>query len=468
MLTFLGVIIMLAAFGLLILKSHLREKDEIIGERMGQQVVKQAHPAALVAFAKKGWLLVFFGLILAMQSQVWFYARQGHQYHVLTPTGQKYMVASTGIKFIMPFSKIQEWQKYIDVKTVAEGESTDGIEGVIRGGIPVRFIDQVTGTVSLSGRFQIPSSEENFLALVEEFRDQPNLVNNTLIPTVREQVINTGYMYAAQDYVSGSAADFRTTLDEQLKDGGYSVEKKEIFETTFLSVNIKQDGDRQIKDIRTTYEVIKREDINGKPIRVAHDINKNNIDVSQVIVDAVALEQKFKERLEAQRDISAQKRIEIEKIETAKAAQQRIVAEGERDKAAERVTKEKEQVAALIAIETMKKQEVTKKELAKIALETEKLNSQALKVKKDAEAYANKKLVQAGLTPQEQAQIYKDTQIGVAQALAGPNGITLPQMYMSGQGNGKSQNSSNDMLMQIMTMMMAQQSMDKVGKPSGK
>lgn len=435
--TVLGIILaVLGVLAYLLSSVVVKERKEIGEDRLGRkQYEEPTHPILqAIATKRNGVIMIFFGLFFAVQSMFWFYAEQGLQYHILTPTGQKYVVSTTGVKFIVPFSKIQAWQKFIDVKTVSDGEPTEGIEGVIQGGIPIRFIDQVTGFVSISGRFQIPDDEASFLALVEEFRDQSNLVNNTLIPTVREQVINTGYMYSAQDYVSGSAADFRTTLDEQLKDGGYSVEKREMQDTTFLDVNIKQDGDRQIKDIRTTYEVIKRIGKDGKPIRVEHDINKNNIQVSQVIVDEVVLEQKFKERLEAQRDISAQKRIEIEKIETAKAAQQRIVAEGERDKAAERVTKEKEQVAALIAIETQKKQEVTKKELAEIALETEKLQAEALRVKKDAEAYANRKLVQAGLTPQEliqaEIQMNKDKweQIGK---------LKLPESVITGAGGGR-------------------------------
>ena len=125
------------------------------------------------------------------------------------------------------------------------------------------------------------------------------------------------------------------------------------------------------------------------------------------------------------------------------------------DVTSEQVTQELAQVKTLIAIETKKKEEVTKKELAAIALETQKLNSQALRVKKDAEAYANKKLVNAGLTPQEEAQIIKETKIGVAKAFAGPTGLQLPSTYFSGGGTSGNAGGSNDMLSQIMTMMLA-------------
>ena len=169
-----------------------------------------------------------------------------------------------------------------------------------------------------------------------------------------------------------------------------------------------------------------------------HDITKNNIIVSQVIVDQVVLEDKFRKKLEDSRDISAQKSIELQKIETAKAAQQRIVAEGERDKAAEKVEQELAQVKALIAIETSLKKEETNKQLSKIKVETAELDAKALKVKKDAEAYANRKLVQAGLTPQERAEWEYKTRVDMMKALSGENGITLPTTVFQGESGGKS------------------------------
>ena len=410
---------------------------------------------------KTNLILIGVGILFLLNNSFMFYAKPGHQYFIVSPTGHKSAVFQSGIKFIVPLSRVQEWQKFIDIKAIEENESRSGIEGIIRNGVPIRFIDQVTAEVKLSVRMQMPIDEPSFIRLAEEFRDPANLTSNTLVPTVKEQVINTGYMFAAQDYISGAAADFRQTLDEQLKNGGYSVEKKEHYDTLFSPIQ-QESTERVIKEIRTRYEVNKRVDVNGNPVRVPHDITKNNIIVTQVIVDQINLEDAFKRRLEAQRDISAQKRIEMEKIETAKAEQQRIVAEGERDKAAERVNQEKEQVKKLIEIETRLKQEETNKKLAQIQLETEKLQSAAVKVAAEAESYKNAKLVSAGLTPQERAVWEYKTRVGIAEKLAGPEGIKLPTMYMGGSNGGSGKN--QDALQQILQMMMAQQMMNKNGK----
>lgn len=419
---FFGILFIIIGIALIFLKSRVSEFKKV------PRLITSSLPVI-------GFAMVLFSL-------TYFYARPGHKYYIASPFGTEHVVSTPGIKFVIPFSRIQEWEKWADIKTIpldAEGnltQSDEGIEGVIRGGIPIRFIDQVTADVYVSCRIQMPEDDNSFIQLVKEFRHPQNLINNTLIPTIREQVTNTGYMFAAQNYISGSAADFRMTIDDQLKNGGFSVEKQEIFDTVFT--NIQVEGDRQIKEVKTKYKVNKRLK-NGVPERVEHDITKNNVDVVQVIVDDVVLEPAFKKRLEKQRDIASQKRVEMEAIELAKITQQKIVAEGERDKAQEKVKQELAQVNTLIAIETDKKKEVTKKELAEIALETAKLESKRRKVLADAKQYELQKA--DGLSEEAKYIIDKEVeaQIGVAKALAGADGLKLPQYYLSGSEGSSAQ-----------------------------
>lgn len=435
---FVGIILLSIGVTAMLLHQKLRTEDEVVSTRYGEERLL-AHPRILSMWKsrKARRIVTIMGAIMLITPAFFMYAKPGHQYYLVSPTGSKSAVFNSGYHPIVPFTRIQEWEKFADIKVINEGESTDGIEGVIQGGIPIRFIDQVKATAKVSVRMQLPSDEPSFIALAEEFRHPENLVRNTLVPTVREQVINTGYMFAAQDYISGSASDFRQTLDDQLKNGGFSVEKKEYIDTNYVNTDIQETNQRKIREITTRYEVEIRKK-NGIPIRVQHDITKNNVIVSQVIVDAITLEEAFQKRLEKQRDIASQKRIEMEAVEAAKIAQQKIIAEGERDKAAERVSKEREQIQKLIAIETQVKEEESKRQLAEIALKTAKLQADAKRVTADADAYQNSKLVQAGLTPQERAQIEKDIAIGVASQL---KDLSLPQTVIIGGTGGKDQGS---------------------------
>lgn len=418
MTTFLGFLVLIAGVIAMII-SKLEKLDKI---PVWLRDVKKTHGTVLIAI----------GVTLMLLKSLFFFADRGFNYLLVSPTGKMSAVMEQGIKW-RGFAKIDKWQKYIDVKVVSDETESDikELEGVMQP-IPVRFIDQVTANGHVSLRFQLPSDTPSFIGLAVKYRTMSNLVNNTIIPTVREQLINTGYMFAAQNYISGEAQSFRQTFEEQLKNGTYAVNKLEVKDTIYNMIDMATES-REIKEIQTSYKVEKILE-NGIPKRIPHELYENNIIVSQVIVDKIDLEATFKQRLEAQRDESAKRQLEQQMIETAKAEQQRIVAQGERDKAAERVTQEKEQVKALIAIETKLKQEETNKKLAAIALETERLNAQKVKVTADAEAYEISKKVHAGITPEVKLQMELDRDVKVAAEIAK---IKFPETMIIG-GSGKS------------------------------
>lgn len=434
----LGILIALFAIAMLLIYPQLPKKDETkqvptgYNNRMVEKIVRRkAHPVLLAFNSKISIVTFLLGVFIAIAPYLFFFADRGFNYLLVSPTGNMSAVMEQGIKW-RGFAKIDEWQKFIDVKVIGEGVEVDEdeIEGVMKP-VSIRFIDQVTANGYISTRFELPRDEESFIKLAVKYRTMSNLVNNTIIPTVKEMLVNTGYMFAAQNYISGEAQNFRQTFEEQLRDGAYAVEKIEYRDTIFDGEISKTKKARRIKEIQTRYEVNKIE-FNGVPKRIPHELSENNIIVSQVIVDKIDLEGAFKQRLEKQRDESAKRQLEQQKIETAKAAQQRIIAEGERDKAAERVTQEKEQVKALIAIETKLKQESTNKELAAIALETEKLNAQKVRVTADAAAYEIRQKVHAGITPEKELQMRLDADVRKAAELAK---IKFPQTMIIGGDN---------------------------------
>lgn len=431
----LGVIAILIALGLFVFKLLVGNDEKTPG------FIKKWD-------WKKSLVVVGFGAFMLLIPYLFFFADRGHSYLLVSPTGKMSAVMEQGIKW-RGLAKIDKWQKYIDVKVVsAETESDEKeLEGVMKP-VPIRFIDQVTANGHVSLRFQLPEDKPSFIKLAVKYRTMSNLVNNTIIPTVREQLINTGYMFAAQNYISGEAQNFRQTFEEQLENGTYAVKKLEYKDTIYSDIEAKNTS-RKIKEIQTRYEVVKIF-YNGVPKRIPHELSENNVLVSQVIIDKIDLEPTFKQRLEKQRDESALRQLEQQKIETAKAAQQRIIAEGERDKAAERVAQEKEQVKALIAIETKLKQESTNRDLAAIALETERLKADQKRVKADAEAYEIKKKVNAGITPETELQMRLNAQVAMMGELSKTK---WPTYYLTG-GDGKG---SGSPLETLVTAAMAKQ-----------
>jgi len=443
MITFISVLLIIFVTVMLFVYPALRQED---GEpnRFGE--VRRKSPGFLLMWNGKNRLRLFLvALALIVVDLSTKFAREGHQYYVLTPTGHRYAITTPGFKIIVPFSKVDEWSKYMEVKAVKLdsagniAEDISGIEGVIPGGVKVMFIDRATADVFISARFEIPNDEDSFIKLVETYKTPQNLVNNTLLQTITEQLTNITFMYSADDYVSGGATDYKLTVEDALKNGGYVVRREEVMDTLFtpevLTVDSLVSKPRQIQEIRKFTKNSKVIE-NGIPKRVQHEINANKVLTAQVIVSDVILEKSFTDKLKQQRDISAEKIIEIQKIETARAAQQRIIAEGERDKAAERVNQEKAQVSKLINIETQVKEEESKRQLAEIAVQTAELEAKATLTRERAQAEANRMKVSAGLTPQERAEYEYKTAIGVAAEL---KNLKLPEIYIQGaNGSGGS------------------------------
>ncbi|MDG1262138.1 MAG: hypothetical protein P8O05_10290 [Flavobacteriales bacterium] len=114
-------------------------------------------------------------------------------------------------------------------------------------------------------------------------------------------------------------------------------------------------------------------------------------------------------------------------------ATQKAIQKGEREKAEERARLEKMQIKETIAAETKAKAAVYIVEEEKLNLEAEQLRAARKKVAADASYYENSKLVAAGLSPQDRAQIDKEVAIGVAQAISA---LTLPEVYISGEQKG--------------------------------
>lgn len=216
----------------------------------------------------------------------------------------------------------------------------------------------------------------------------------------------------------------------ELKGGAYQVIKEEYKDTIYS--NILDSASRGIKEINTSYKV-RKVTKGGIPVRVPHEITENNILVSQVIVQDVDPEPKFKERLEKQRDESAKRQLAQQQTETAKAEQFRILAQGENDKSSERVQQEKEQITKIIQQETQRRIEEEKKKIAEIALSTAIIEAKRIKELADAKAYENTKLVAAGLTPQERAKLELDKEIA---KWDGISKIKFPEQYFGGVGSG--------------------------------
>lgn len=393
------------------------------------------------------------GIVLVTLSGALFYAEAGYQYMVQYPTGKQVHVSKPGYNLklwgdVLPFKNIITVRLTEDVDENSE-TATAGDNSV-----RVLFNDGVRAKISQSTRFKMPTNSDNFIKMARDFRTEANLITNSLIPISKEVIVNSARELGAQKYISGGGGVFENSIYEQMQNGIVMLTVKE--ETKIKeeeTINPDTGEKRTIKSKPVIVTTIARKlNKDGSIKRKTHALVQYGIGVTQSTVEEVNFEPKFKKMIEQQRDATARANIEKQKAKEAEYAQKRIVAVGEKDKAAERAKMEKEQVTSLITAETAKKKEEFARDQAKIALETAEIEAKNVIVRAKADADARKLKMMADGALSLKLDTLKEMNKDWAEAMA--NNRMVPEIVVGG-GGGKTPSSTD--FMQLMTAMSAKQ-----------
>jgi hypothetical protein len=215
-----------------------------------------------------------------------------------------------------------------------------------------------------------------------------------MMPTIREVLRNSARMISAQEYIMGKGGIFEQAVSDQMQNGIYELEIRTYRDTSRASF-LTSDQRSVENNIVVRNDVLKILDKSGAPIRKSSDFIKYGIEVSQVVVDNVDPEQKFKDLLDQQRDAAGKANVARQEAQRAQYEKEKIIAQGESKKAETRVAKEVEQLNILVAAETEMKQAQTNIQTNKFALEAAELAAKATKVTADAEAYQRERMMKA-------------------------------------------------------------------------
>jgi regulator of protease activity HflC (stomatin/prohibitin superfamily) len=299
--------------------------------------------------------------------------------------------------------------------------------------------------------------EDVFLNMADRNRSEAKLIHGRVLPNINAALKNTCKLMDAQDYISGQASDFDRYFRDQLENGMYLVEEyyeedngpEIIGDTTSIrKIDIEQKTSKR-KKFR-----IKR-DAQGNIMRdeSANTMRQYGVKVYQAQVTNIDWEDSFDERLDLQKNEVAQTQLEKQQAEREYYRAKKEVAAGEAEKAKERARLEKEQIQKTIEAETRAK--VAEQDLIaeRKRYEVEKFKAKSKEVAADAQAYENRKLVSAGLTPQEKAEWEYRTAVEVAKQL---KELKLPGTYIQGQSGGK----GNGLLETLIGAELAKQMLD--------
>lgn len=309
--------------------------------------------------------LIATGIVLIAMTGAFFYAEAGYQYMVQYPTGAQVHITKPGWNVKM-WGDVLPFKKIITVRLTEEIDKESETASVEDNSVKVLFNDGVRAKISHSTRFRLPTDRNSFLKMVRDYRTEENLVTSSLVPVAREVIRNSARELGAQKYISGGGGVLENNIYDQMQNGIVLLSvKEETVTPTEESIN-PETGKKRIINLKPVIvtSVNRRTKKDGTLLRKQHPIKQYNIKVTQSTVEDVNFEPKFKEMIEQQRDAAAKANVEKQLAKQAEYAQKRIVAEGEKEKAAQRAKMEQEQVSKLIAAETAKKEEEFRREQA--------------------------------------------------------------------------------------------------------
>ncbi len=382
------------------------------------------------------------GLILSVISGMFFYAEPGTAYAVQYPWGTQKAVFKQGIHTKM-WGRLIPIQFEMPVKyVIGDSKGNLGEQSEYAHVDKARhweFNDAVKGKIATSIVISINTSDaQQFLSVADRNKSEENLIRSRIIPNIDQSIKNTCKLMAAQDYISGQAADFDRFFQDQLENGMYVLEEYSFDEDPEVigdSTTVRTVTNR--KSRQKSYRV--KKDADGNMVRVnGNSLKSYGLTVVQAVVNEIDWEPTFDERLTLQKEEVAQTQLEKQQAEREYYRAQKEKAKGEAEKAKERARLEKEQIQQTIAAETEAKVAGFNLIKEKKQFEVEQYKAKSKKVAAEAQYYENAKLVSAGLTPQERAEWNFKTAVGVASEL---KMLQLPSTYI--EGGGKSGSNGN-------------------------
>ncbi len=294
--------------------------------------------------------------------------------------------------------------------------------------IGVIFRDGTKGHVNGNIQYMLPIDNEQRIALHTIYgRSNKQVVNNLIIKSTSEVVKATSPFFKGEGAYSYDKANFIKMVEDQLEKGLFTQVKE--------TVTTKDELDKPTTEVLV---YAKKDKDGNEVISKESKFDKFGVQLLGLNIEDIILDDKAMEFIEKRKQVALEALVAQQSMETAKQAAETAKAKAREMVEVQRGREEVEKMKAVTAAE--KEKEVAKLE-AEQRLITAQLNRQAaeedakaLIVKKEAEAKANAKLVQAGLTPLEKANIEKETAIGVARELAK---INVPEIVVTGGENGK-------------------------------
>lgn len=345
----------------------------------------------------------------------------GNRQVVQTVTGNLHVKFDPGWYFAGFFSKVTTWPNNFTIQvSKLENKVEEADLWVLSHAKDGTFSEGDNAELEHTVKWDLPNSAAMMVNLHTTYTNVDNLMATTLLSYQKKIAAFSTQRMSSEAHYSGGKSQLDEYFQDQLRHG-------QVLLSTKTKTRTLEDGSTEKYN-----DVQPKLDVDGNLKRSRSDIQAFEILSTYTSMDNVhydpEIDQKLKEKIRyaAEEANSKQELIaEQQKEQTAIVKGRKLIAETTaREESAEQEAVIQARKAKLVSAEKL--QEDINKAASTLAL-------------KKAEAEGDKLKVLAGLSPLEQARIDKETAIGVAKALAGPNGITFPMIVAGSNGqNGSS------------------------------
>lgn len=373
-------------------------------------------------------LVICYNILLGYNSATQLLVKQ-------SPNGSMSCIDHAGFYFKGPFTTIYSYDRTKDFyfNSSTEKVKGEGWEGGDDDEDDVSVTLSRNANADISGylKYQIPTDCEDLIKIHREQRSDKKLKHDLVRNAVLSAVRKTAPLFTAEEAKVTKIAEFRRLAEDQLIDGEYltmiqTLQEKAGEDEMDANGNVIKKA--EVQEYKVTQ--LKLDESGNRILTKPSALKQYGIKVLQFEIQNVKLDEKAQKQLDIVKEREMQRVANATAAETAKQAAVTAKAEGDAKIAAAKAEQEVVKIAEVtkaqkekeVAIlQAQKEQEVARLEALK-ALEVAK----KIKAEKEAEAAANRALVNAGLTPQEKANINKEIAIGIAAQLAESKGQWTP------------------------------------------
>ena len=298
--------------------------------------------------------------------------------------------------------------------------------------IPVIFNDASNGQIYGSLRVKLPTDPTYLARIQTDYNGMDRLMTDLVRPTVTKVIYASGPLMSAFESYAEKKNDLIEYITDQLNNG--------VYKTTVKTIETVDPITNEKKTIKIASLIPDENAPGGYRRSEVSPFSYYGLEIGQVAVSKIGYSEKVVKQIEQQQE--ANMMVQTSKAKTLAAQQEAIRAEEAGKAAAIEAKWQQEKIKAVEVTKAQQEYEVAALAARKAAEEAKKIKAQG-----EAEAYAARMKVAAGLTPLERATIEKETKIGVAQALST---IKLPTYVVAG-GSGGGNTAMDAMGLKMMT-----------------